>query len=291
MRYVTFRVGRRLRAGVVYHKQHVLDLEMGFFRKFRRPFSFPGLLPFLQANGPELLAKIDLGEIGEAKDALYPLADVVLEAPIPRPPKIVCVGLNYRGHAAEQKRSPPETPLLFLKAPNITIGQGGTIRRPPEAPNCVDFEVELAAVVGKAGSRIPREAARQHIFGYTILLDITARDVQKEDRQWFRGKSFDTFAPMGPWIVTPEQVPEDATIELRLNGNIMQSCRIDDMVFDPAYLVAYASSVCPLEVGDVISTGTPAGVGMFREPPVFLRAGDEIEAEIQGIGVLRANVE
>jgi 2-keto-4-pentenoate hydratase/2-oxohepta-3-ene-1,7-dioic acid hydratase in catechol pathway len=291
VKLVTFRTGNRRRPGLVCKKDTVLDLEKAFFHRFRRPFHFEGLLSFLQEGGAEKIRELDVGSLAQRAELVHGLGEVTLDAPLPRPPKIICIGLNYRSHAAEQNRPAPEKPLLFLKAPNVTIGSGGTIRLPAEAPDKVDYEVELAAVVGREGYQIPREQAAGHILGYTILLDISARDVQMDEKQWFRGKSFDTFAPMGPWIVTPDEVRAgDASIELRVNGSVMQSGRTSDMVFNSEYLISYISNTFPLEVGDLISTGTPSGVGVFRNPPVFLKPGDELEGEIEGIGVLRANV-
>jgi 2-keto-4-pentenoate hydratase/2-oxohepta-3-ene-1,7-dioic acid hydratase in catechol pathway len=269
----------------------VADLATAFFKQFRRPHKFRDLLDFLRADGMERVRELNLARLKNERDVFYPLEDVEVMAPIARPPKIVCVGLNYRDHAKEQNKPTPESPLLFMKAPNIVIGPEDEVRIPRAAPEKVDYEVELAVVIGRAGFEIPRARAGEHIFGYTIMNDVTARDLQASEKQWFRAKSFATFAPMGPHVVTRDELGKNGVaVELRLNGSVMQSGSTKDMVFDPEYLVEYVSACFPLEVGDVISTGTPAGVGVFREPPVFIKPGDEIEAEIEGIGVLRNRV-
>lgn len=291
MRFLTFRVGDHVGAGLIYpESQKVLDLSAAFFKQFRRPYKFHDLLDFLKADGMDKVRDLSLQKLKNERDCVYPLEDCEVLAPIPRPPKIVCVGLNYKAHAAEQNKPSPETPLLFMKAPNIVVGPEDDVRIPEAAPEKVDYECELAVVIGKAGFAIPPAKSKEHIFGYTIMNDVTARDLQASEKQWFRAKSFATFAPMGPHVVTADELKPDACIDLRLNGSVMQSGKINDMIFTPEFLVPYVSAGFALEVGDVISTGTPSGVGVFRNPPVFMRPGDEIEAEIEGIGVLRNRV-
>jgi 2-keto-4-pentenoate hydratase/2-oxohepta-3-ene-1,7-dioic acid hydratase in catechol pathway len=290
MRYCTFQHGNRAAAGLLSGGS-VFDLGHCFFKTFKRPFKFRDLLDFLQAGGPARLKDLDLGALRQDREACLPLRDVRLRAPIPRPPKIVCVGLNYRAHAAEQNLEPPKAPMLFAKAPNIVIGPDDEIRIPYGLSEQIDYECELAAVIGEPGFQIPRARAADHVLGYTILNDVTARDLQRGDKQWFRGKSLDTFAPMGPVVVTADEFnPADAAVSLKVNGEVRQNSRTSDLIFDVPFLVEYVSACFPLEAGDVLSTGTPSGVGMFMTPPRWLRKGDRVEATIEGLGTLSNTV-
>jgi len=216
-----------------------------------------------------------------------PLEKVRLRAPIARPPKITCVGLNYADHAREQGIEAPETPVFFLKSANTIIGPGDPIRLPPNTEQ-PDYEAELAVVIGKGGSRIPLERAWEHVAGYTLLNDVTARDMQHGDKQWFRGKSCDTFAPTGPWIVTKDEIrdPHRLAISLTLNGETMQDSNTSNLIHKIDFLISYLSQSLSWEPGDLISTGTPPGVGVFRKPPVFIKPGDEITVRVEGIGAL-----
>jgi 2-keto-4-pentenoate hydratase/2-oxohepta-3-ene-1,7-dioic acid hydratase in catechol pathway len=218
---------------------------------------------------------------------LTPVAKAHLRAPIGRPPKITCVGLNYADHAREQGIEAPETPVFFLKSSNTIIGPGDPIRIPPNTQQ-PDYEAELAVVIGKGGSRIPQERAWEHVAGYTLLNDVTARDMQHDDKQWFRGKSCDTFAPTGPWIVTADEIsdPHALAISLTLNGQTMQDSNTSNLIHRIDFLISYLSQSLSWEPGDLISTGTPPGVGMARKPPVFIKAGDKISVTIEGIGSL-----
>ena len=291
MKYGTYQLGHKTSACAILGT-HVYDLAQAFFKHYRRPYKFVDLLAFLQADGAEKLAGVELGRMKEDKTVALPLKEVRLRAPILRPPKIVCVGLNYRDHAAEQKKEPPSAPLLFAKAANVVIGDGDAVRIPAGISDKVDYEVELGVVIGRGGIRISRAEALTHVFGYTVFNDVTARDIQQGDKQWFRGKSFDTFAPMGPLVVGADELkPDRLKIELHVNSKQRQNGTTADMIFDVASIIEYASACFPLEVGDVIATGTPSGVGVFRTPPVFLKKGDVVEARIEGIGVLRNPVE
>jgi len=197
-----------------------------------------------------------------------------------RNPRIVCVGLNYKAHAGESGGELPKAPLLFGKFSNTLVGDGDSIVLPPNIGH-VDAEAELAVVMGEGGS----------IYGYTCANDVSARDAQFGDGQWFRGKGFDTFCPVGPRIVPAAELdPSDLRIQQRLNGEALQDSRTSDLIFDVPTLVAYVSQVIALESGDLILTGTPEGVGVFREPKVALQSGDVVEIEIEGIGVLRNEV-
>jgi 2-keto-4-pentenoate hydratase/2-oxohepta-3-ene-1,7-dioic acid hydratase in catechol pathway len=210
-----------------------------------------------------------------------------LAAPIPRPPKIICIGLNYRDHAIESGMPIPETPTMFAKFATSVIGPGAAIVL-PKASTRPDYEAEMAVVIGKGGRHIPEAKWREHVFGYTILNDVSARDFQMATSQWMIGKTFDTFAPMGPAIVTADEIedPHQLAISLELSGDIMQNSNTSNLVFGVPALIAYLSSVFTLEPGDVIATGTPPGVGFARTPPRYLKAGDEVRVRVEGLGEL-----
>jgi 2-keto-4-pentenoate hydratase/2-oxohepta-3-ene-1,7-dioic acid hydratase in catechol pathway len=208
--------------------------------------------------------------------------------PIERPSKIVAVGLNYHDHAAESKMKVPDRPLLFAKWPNSLIGDGDEIRLPRESDE-VDFEAELGVVIGEpTAGRVPVERALEFVAGYLCLNDVSARDVQFADGQWTRGKSFDTFCPIGPSLVPANTIADPQALRIRclVNDVVMQDATTADMIFSVAEVIAYVSSSITLEAGDVIATGTPPGVGFARTPPVFLRDGDVVSVEIEGIGRL-----
>lgn len=220
--------------------------------------------------------------------ALFPLASIALLPPVPAPSKIVAVGLNYRDHALEQNKPLPDRPLLFAKAPSCLQGPTGPIRLDADLTQ-VDAEAELAVVIGRPGRAIPRERARDHIAGYMCFNDVSDRDAQYSDKQWFRGKSIDTGGPCGPWLVTPDELPDLAhglAVTGRVNGQVLQSSNTDQLIFPVDELIRWASLHMTLLPGDIISTGTPAGVGIFRQPPVFLKPGDVAEVEVEGIGAL-----
>ncbi len=221
-----------------------------------------------------------------------PLAKARLLAPIPRPGKITCIGLNYADHASEGGGKAPEKPIFFLKSGNTICGPGDPIRLPPNSSQ-VDYEAEFAVVIGKRGSRIPEEKAYEYVAGYMILHDVSARDMQFGDGQWYRGKSCDTFAPTGPWIVTSDEIrdPHKLKISLTLNGETMQDSNTSNLIFSVPFLVSYLSQSVTWEVGDLMSTGTPPGVGVFRKPPVFLKDGDTVSISVEGIGTLTNSVE
>lgn len=205
-------------------------------------------------------------------------------------PKIVCVGLNYRAHAGESGGEPPKAPLLFGKFANTLVGDGDPILLPPGIGH-VDAEAELAVVIGERAARVPVGRALDVVAGYTCGNDVSARDAQFGDGQWFRGKGFDTFCPLGPRLVDSSELdPGDLRVQQRLNGTVLQDARTSDLIFDVPTLVSYVSHQLTLEPGDVILTGTPEGVGVFREPKVALQDGDVVEIELEGVGVLRNDV-
>jgi 2-keto-4-pentenoate hydratase/2-oxohepta-3-ene-1,7-dioic acid hydratase in catechol pathway len=220
-----------------------------------------------------------------------PVTGATLGPPVPRPGKIVCVGLNYRDHAAEARLPVPDSPVIFAKFPSAVVGPGAPILL-PRGSDRVDYEAELAVVIGRRAKHVPRERALETVVGYMNANDVSARDFQKLDGQWVRAKSCDTFAPMGPWLVTRDEAgdPNALAIRLRLNGVTMQDSSTREFVFDVATLVAFLSETMTLEPGDVVLTGTPPGVGFARHPPVYLRPGDVVEVEIEGLGVLRNEV-
>ncbi len=218
--------------------------------------------------------------------------DISRLLPPVHPPNIFGIGLNYRQHAAEGGRPVPEKPLIFMKATTSVIAAGQPIVLPASAPQEVDFEAELAVVIGRTARRVSEDDAPEHILGYTCVNDVTARDCQKRlDGQWTRAKGFDTFCPLGPWLVTADSFdPADVPVESLVNGELMQGGSTRDLVFDCPTLVSYLSHQFTLLPGTVICTGTPAGVGFARTPPVFLRPGDLVTVKVGGIGELTNSV-
>ena len=220
--------------------------------------------------------------------ASYLLEDVKLLSPLTDPEKIICIGLNYHDHVIESNMQVPKVPVLFPKYNNCLIGQDDVVVIPSEVTQC-DYEVELAVVIGKTAKKVPLEAAMDYVFGYTVLNDVSARDIQLNEPQWTRGKAIDGFAPMGPWIVTADEIdnPGNLGISLTLNGETMQNSNTKELIFDIPYLVSFLSNTITLRPGDIISTGTPPGVGMGKKPQVWLKHGDVVEATVEGIGTLR----
>ncbi|HEY0710352.1 MAG TPA: fumarylacetoacetate hydrolase family protein [Polyangia bacterium] len=218
---------------------------------------------------------------------VLPLAEVTLCAPVPRPGKLVCIGLNYKDHAIEAKLGLPEAPVIFSKFSTAIVGPGEPVVLPLGSTRS-DYEAELGVVIGRVARHVSRERALHHVFGYCCLNDVTERAYQFADSQWQRGKSCDTFAPMGPYVVTGDELtaPGDLRIQLRLNGETMQDSRTSQLIFDVPQIIEYLSRTTTLEPGDVIATGTPAGVGFARKPPRYLASGDRMEVEIEGLGVL-----
>lgn len=206
------------------------------------------------------------------------------------PPNLIAIGLNYRGHAEESEMALPERPVIFLKATTAVCGPEDPIVLPRMAPNEVDYECELAIVIGETAHHVPQDEALDYVLGYTCSNDVSARDCQlRLDAQWARGKSFDSFAPLGPWIET-ELDPDNVAVRTRLNGEVMQESNTNDLIFGCAELISFLSNCMTLLPGTVIMTGTPSGVGFAREPAIFLKPGDLVEIEIEGIGALRNSV-
>jgi 2-keto-4-pentenoate hydratase/2-oxohepta-3-ene-1,7-dioic acid hydratase in catechol pathway len=212
-------------------------------------------------------------------------------APVPRPGKLICIGLNYRDHAAESNMPIPERPVVFSKFATAVIAPGEPVLLPATSVQ-VDYEAELAVVIGRRAKNVSASRAFEYVLGYTAFNDVSARDFQFADGQWQRGKSCDTFAPMGPKIVTTDVVPNPhkLSIKLTLNGQTMQDSNTDQLIFGVPELIEFLSETITLEPGDVIATGTPPGVGFARKPPVFLQPGDEMEVDIEGVGKLNTPV-
>jgi acylpyruvate hydrolase len=249
----------------------------------------------LQVKGGLTLLETQLGQLKQSSSGiqtfLFQPSDLRLHAPITRPQKLIGIGLNYKDHVEELKGQTPKQPLLFAMYANAIIGPEDSVIVPPMSQQ-VDYEAELGVVIGRRARQVPVEAAIDHVAGYTIINDVSARDLQFSDGQWLRAKSFDTFAPMGPYLVTPDTLRDGdgLDIELRLNGKTMQKSNTRNLIFKVPDLVSYISKVMTLEVGDVIATGTPGGVGFGRNPQVFMKPGDTVEIEIEGIGQLRNRV-
>lgn len=260
----------------------------------RVDFPFTGMRALLQApNGleaAERLATQALEQSSPPEGVFLNEAAVRFAAPVPDAGKVLCVGLNYRDHAAENKLEPPNSPIFFAKLPQNLIGHGEAIVLPCAAAEKVDYEAEFAVVIGRRARRVSEAEAENCIAGYTNFNDVSARDLQFADKQWFRGKSCDTFAPCGPYLIPSANLAgreANLRLELRLNGRSMQCSNTSNLYFAVPFLISYLSQTLTLEPGDILSTGTPGGVGVFRNPPVFLRPGDVVEVETEGLGVLR----
>jgi 2-keto-4-pentenoate hydratase/2-oxohepta-3-ene-1,7-dioic acid hydratase in catechol pathway len=217
------------------------------------------------------------------------VAESELLAPVPRPGKVVAIGRNYRDHTAEEGVDAPRDPLIFAKWPSSVVGPDADVRWDPSLTQQVDYEAELAVVIGRTARRVAEADALDHVLGYTCLNDVSARDLQFGDGQWTRGKSLDTFCPMGPALVTADEIPDPQAlaIECLVNGRVMQRANTADMYFGVAAIISHCSWAFTLEPGDVIATGTPGGVGIFRDPPVLLADGDVVTVAIEGIGRLQ----
>lgn len=286
MHLVTFALDDSPRPGAVLDEL-VVDLALASDGRL------PGSMRALLEMGPPALETVQrlLSQLaGQPLEAplAHPLSSVRLLAPIPDPSKIIAIGLNYMDHCREQNIDPPPLPLIFAKFPSSVIGPGQAISWDPNLTQKVDFEAELAVVIGRTARRVPAAEALSYVAGYTICNDVSARDLQFGDKQWVRGKSLDTFCPLGPYLLTADEVgdPQQLTIRSTLNGQIFQASNTSEMIFNIPTLIEFASQAFTLNPGDVIATGTPAGVGVFRNPPVFLKPGDTVSIEIEKLGTL-----
>ncbi len=286
------------RVGALLNSEYLLDFERAFDGG-ERP---PNHLAWLDMDGPWLQRSRETYEtlvpdsrlLAQAieKDWLTRRSEAYWLAPVPRPGKLICIGLNYRDHAAESNMAIPERPVVFSKFATAVIAPGEAVVL-PDTSKQVDYEAELAVVIGRRAKSVSANRALEYVLGYTAFNDVSARDFQFADGQWQRGKSCDTFAPMGPTIVTADVIPNPhkLSIKLRLNGRTMQDSNTDNLIFGIPQLISFLSETITLEPGDVIATGTPSGVGFARKPPVFLKDGDQMEVEIEGLGILNSSVE
>lgn len=293
MKFVTFERDGQVKIGLLVN-EGVLDLHAA-----RRAEGIPGYLPEtlleLIASKDTSLPVVQAIEKSASKQYILPLSAARLLAPIPRPLKnIFCVGKNYIEHVKELEATEelPKYPIFFSKTPTSVIGPEMAIDSHPGVTRYVDYEGELAVVIGEKAKAVKKEEAENYIFGYTIINDISARDKQKRHGQWFLGKSLDTFCPMGPVLVHKSALPDphNLKLETRVNGEVRQSSNTSMMIFDIPTLIETITAGTTLEPGDIIATGTPSGVGLGFDPPRFLQVGDVVEVEIEGIGVLRNTV-
>lgn len=281
MRLVTFKNGAEsAQIGVVVGEE-----VFGFETEER------DMVAFLSA-GPSAVSAAEKVNRGNIKPSnRYPLSEITLLAPVPRPGKIIAVGLNYRDHAIETKLEIPTTPVIFAKFPSSITGPNASVVLPADDPQA-DYEAELGVVIGRRTKSVSEAEATDCVAGYLPLNDVSARRWQFRDKQWVRGKSPDTFCPIGPWLTTRDSVPDPHSlfIRMRINGVVMQNSNTSNLIFNIPTLIQFISASITLEPGDIIATGTPDGVGVFRKPPVFLKSGDVMEVDIEGLGVLRNHV-
>lgn len=277
MKFVTFQHSGHRHAGVI-SETNVVSLKSA---------GLPDMLSVLE-GGPEVFKRVEVVLAKAPADATFPLDSVKLTAPIPRPSKIICVGLNYRDHAIESGMEIPTRPTIFSKYANTVIGPDDEIVLPRNSVK-PDYEAEFAFVIGKGGRHIKGADWRNHVFGYMNMNDVSARDIQLAVSQWTMGKTFDTFAPMGPWLVSADEIadPHNLNIKLSVNGEVRQNSNTRELIFKIPDLIEFLSSVMTLEAGDIVSTGTPSGVGLSFKPEKWLKPGDEIVMEVEGLGRLR----
>jgi 2-keto-4-pentenoate hydratase/2-oxohepta-3-ene-1,7-dioic acid hydratase in catechol pathway len=311
MRLVTFTRKNEQRLGLMGPQEQIIDLaEINgrYLRAGNQPF-LTSMQAFIEAGSKAVQAAKNAQRYVAAKKpdehmkltaagALLKNNQAKIIAPIPQPRKnCVMLGINYREHVDEGARARsleikyPEYPVFFTKPATSVIGHQGKVIK-HKVTDKLDWEVELAVIIGKKGRDIPKDKAYDYVFGYTVCLDMTARELQRIHGQWFKGKSLDTFCPIGPWIVHKSALPDPQQVRLicRVNGEVMQDGNTRDMIFDIPTIIESLSGGMTLEPGDIISTGTPSGVGFARTPPVFLNAGDKVEGEVEGIGTLEVTI-
>lgn len=299
MKFAAFRIQSETHIGV-FKENHILDLNA--LEKFSKnnnsaALTIPNDLKQLIEQSETVLPYIrtllkNKAKVSEMReDVVFLISEVEILAPIAQPEKIICVGLNFLDHCKETGLEPPASPVIFSKYANAIIGESEAIELPINS-NQVDYEAELAIVIGKEAKCVSKEEAEDYIFGYTIMNDVSARDLQFTDGQWSRGKSADTFAPIGPTIVTKDEVgdPHNLDISLCLNDEIMQQSNTKNLIFNIPYIVSFLSQSMTLKPGDLIATGTPPGVGMGRNPQVWLKDGDQLSITIENIGTLSNHV-
>lgn len=301
MKLLTFINQDQLRLGAVLDSDQVIDLPLAYVAlqesKNLPAGNFPTDMLALLQGGDEMLNAaaaalkwIQSADSGTAKEAfIHPVSQIKIAPLMTNPTKIICIGLNYYDHCRETGTEVPKSPITFVKYPSAIIGPEENITWSPEASSQVDYEAELAFVIKRTAKNVPANEAFDYIAGYTMLNDISARDVQFSEGQWVRSKSFDTFCPIGPYLVTSDEVgdPHQLAIKCRLNGELVQDSNTSELIFKIPFLMEFITKTCTLLPGDIVSTGTPHGVGVFRDPPIFLKPGDVIEVEIDKLGRLR----
>ncbi|UOE92696.1 fumarylacetoacetate hydrolase family protein [Alkalihalobacillus sp. LMS39] len=306
MKLVNYRVGESIRAAAIVGNQ-VIDLNRAYVamleaqgqaraEKVAEALVPANTIEFLEGGDKSLEEAYKAIEYAQAEEATNPKIvlskdDVRIEAPVLKPNKIICVGHNYREHILEMKRELPPYPVIFAKFNNAIIGPEDDIPNSPLTEQ-LDYEAEFTFVISKKAKNVSKEEALDYVAGYTIVNDVTARDLQRRTLQWLQGKTLDGSAPMGPWLVTKDEIPNPHELEvvLKVNGEERQRSNTANLVFDVNYLVEFLSSIMTLEPGDVICTGTPGGVGVARDPQVFLQDDDVVQIEIDKIGVLENKV-
>jgi 2-keto-4-pentenoate hydratase/2-oxohepta-3-ene-1,7-dioic acid hydratase in catechol pathway len=311
MRFVTFMRKNEQRLGLLGSDEYIIDLAEVTQRYLRggKPSFLSSMQAFIDAGNQGFQVARRAEKYVAAKDtdeqkklaragALLNSGQAKIVSPIPRPQKnVVMLGVNYKEHVDEGARARaidikyPEWPVFFTKPATSVIGHLGKVVK-HKVTDTLDWEVELAVVIGKRGRDIPKEKAYDFVFGYTVCLDMTARELQRKHGQWFKGKSLDTFCPIGPWIVHKNALPNPQQLRLicRVNGEVMQDGNTRDMIFDIPTIIESLSAGITLEPGDIISTGTPSGVGFARVPPVYLKPGDRVEGEVEGVGTLKVEI-
>ncbi|MFU2015775.1 fumarylacetoacetate hydrolase family protein [Peribacillus butanolivorans] len=285
MKIASFSVKSDHHIGIVQDGQIISLTALG-------PDDFPACMKTFIERGSELRKRAEqLIEQRGNDDAKFSLSEVKFLPPIAQPEKIICVGLNYINHCKETGMEPPASPVIFSKYANAIVGHNDVIEIPINSKE-VDFEAELAIVIGKKAKNVSEEEANDYVFGYTIMNDISARDLQFQDGQWSRGKTADTFAPIGPVVVTHDEVgdPHELAISLELNGEMMQDSNTSNLIFTVPQIISFLSQSMTLKPGDLIATGTPPGVGMGRNPKVWLKNGDRMNVNIERIGTLSNHV-
>ncbi len=283
MKLITFSTENTPRIGALTADEtHIVDLHAASNGNLPAD-----MLSFLQMGDAAMDAARKIA-VNPSADATIPFNEKLLRAPIDNPQKIIAIGRNYAAHALEQGIKPPDHPVMFAKYPSAIIGPNDTIEWSAALTRQVDAEAELAVVIGKTARNVSQADALDYVAGYTICNDVSARDLQFSDKQYTRAKSLDTFCPLGPWIVSRDEITDPQNLMVRglWNGTVMQEANTGEMSFGVAFLIEFISRAFTLLPGDIISTGTPHGVGVFRDPPVFLKDGDTVTIEVEGIGSL-----
>ena len=282
MRLVTFRRNGDLRTGALLDAESVIDLNLA-------DASIPADMLALLDGGDETMDRARA--VAAAEKSRIALSEVTLEAPVPRPQKVLAIGLNYRDHAAETNAEIPKRPVVFAKMPSCITGPGAPVHV-PRVSSALDWEGELCFVIGKRGRHIAGADAMSHVAGFCNGNDLSVRDWQFHSPTWMMGKGFDTHGPIGPWLVTPDEIPDVNNLDVStyVNDELVQHSNTSQLVFDIGAIVEYLSAAFTLEPGDVVFTGTPAGVGVARKPPRFLKVGDVVRVAITGLGVLENHV-